>query len=426
MKLYQLYIILLLLCSGSLVAQNKFYVLSKRATHNEANSTSTQNFDDFQVGWLFTENEGESTRSQSAIQLAIDYRMGYNDDPTFGCGGPCGQFAWYCDRSSPFPADTADLDYNQNITVNSFKRITYNGPADLGPNTVGDTCLPVNYLAVYIPQSVTPTGAVCDSEPLFNFYSGNSITIPYLTWQYERDNGQWQNLPNHRNSYPLDRSVTEIFGANYESSFTGNLKVRYRIQAQFSPTIYTSNIYTITIAPKTPGIQTLTEVDTSCVYTSDGSFNLTFDSSINGDQLQFNLRKGSPSGPLFTDVETINGSNYSWPTPLTPDNYYLTYQTLPNGCARTFGPINIGNPLPLEYFIEANDISCFNENNGEISISIDRIGNGNIGTPPYYYVINGNTSNPVPFSGDFITIQNLSSGINTVKVFDSNNCTERQ
>ncbi|TVZ53363.1 hypothetical protein [Dokdonia sp. Hel_I_53] len=421
MNLNQLHIILLLLCSGSLVAQNKFYVLSKRATHNEAYATNDQSFDDFEAGWLFTENEGESTRSQSSIQLAIDYRMGYNDDPGYGCNGPCGQFSYYCDPSSPFPSDTADLDYNQNITLNSFKRITYDGPADLGPYDVGDTCLPVNYVAVYIPQSMTPTGAVCDSEPLFNFYSGNSINIPYLTWQYERDNGQWQNLPNNRNRYPLDRSITEIFGANYENSFTGNLKVRYRIQAQFSSTIYTSDIYTITVAPKTPGIQTLTEIDTSCVYTSDGSFLILFDSSINGDQLQFNLREGSPSGPLFTDVETINGTTYSWPAPLTPNNYYLTYQKLPNGCARTFGPITIGNPPAFAYEITANEINCFNDNDGTITITIDP---NNLGDSPYYYIING--SSPIGFSSATTTIQNLTPNSYNIQVYDQNDCTQRQ
>ena len=420
MKYYKIHIIIFLLFSSSLVAQNKLYVLSRRATHNAANATHSQTFDDFQAGWRFTEDEGESTRSESSIQLAIDYRMGYNDDPNDNCSGPCGQFSYYCRSSSPFPADVGDLDYNQNITLNSYKRIIYNGPSDLGPDDVGDTCLPLNYIAIYVPPSVTPTGAVCDDAPLFDFYNGSSTTIPFLTWKYEKDNGQWALLPNHRNTYPLDASVTDIFGANPDTYYTGVLKVQYTVEAQFSNAVYYSPIHTITIAPKTPGIQSLTVAETSCVYTNDGSFNLNFDSNIAGDQLLFNLRKGSPSGPLFTRTETINGSNYSWPENLAPDNYYLTYQTLPNGCDRTFGPITIGSPDPMAYTITANDISCFNENDGEIIINID---SSNPGTPPYKYTINGGT--PINFSGTNTSIQNLGPNNYNIQVFDQNDCTQR-
>ncbi|WP_035334208.1 SprB repeat-containing protein [Dokdonia sp. PRO95] len=379
------------------------------------------NFDEFEAGWLFTEDEGESTRSDNFIQLAIDYRMGYNDDTNNNCGGSvCGQFSYICAPSSPFPADVTDLDYNENITLNSYKRIIYNGPSDLGPDDVGDTCLPLNYIAIYVPSSVTPTGAVCDDAPLFDFYNGSSTTIPFLTWKYQRDNGQWALLPNHRNTYPLDASVTDIFGTNPENYFTGVLKVQYTVEAQFSNAVYYSPIHTITIAPKTPGIQNLTVAETSCVYTNDGSFNLNFDSNINGDQLLFNLRKGSTSGPLFTRTETINGSNYLWPENLAPDNYYLTYQTLPNGCDRTFGPITIGSPDPMAYTITANDISCFNENDGEIIINID---SSNPGTPPYKYTINGGT--PINFSGTNTSIQNLGPNSYNIQVFDQNDCTQR-
>ena len=422
MKNNKLLIILFLLFSSSLVAQNKLYVLSRRATHNAANATHTQSFDDFSSGWLFTEDEGESTRSDNFIQLAIDYRMGYNDDPGYGCSGPCGQFSYYCDRSSPFPADVADLDYNENITLNSYKRIIYNGPSDLGPDDVGDTCLPLNYIAIYVPSSVTPTCAVCDDAPLFDFYNGSSTTIPFLTWKYQRDNGQWALLPNYRNTYPLDASVTDIFGANPETYFTGVLKVQYMVEAQFSSAVYLSNVFTLTIAPKTPGIQNFTPKDTSCSYASDGdgSFEITFDSNISGDTLSFDISQGTPGGPLFYDVQTINGSTYSWPENLDPGTYYLTYQTLPNGCDRTFGPITIGSPDPMAYTITANDISCFAANDGEIIINID---SSNPGTPPYKYTINGGT--PINFSGTNTSIQNLSPDSYNIQVFDQNDCTQR-
>ncbi|WP_339847138.1 SprB repeat-containing protein [uncultured Dokdonia sp.] len=420
MKNNKLHIILFLLFSSSLVAQNKLYVLLKEATHNEANATHTDFFGDFYADFLYTENEGVSTRSDDAIQLAIDYRMGYTDDTRFDQSGSLGDFDYYCQISSPFPGDTGDLDYNENITLNSYKRIIYNGPSDLGPDDVGDTCLPLNYIAIYVPSSVTPTGAVCDDAPLFDFYNGSSTTIPFLTWKYQRDNGQWALLPNHRNTYPLDASVTDIFGTNPDTYFTGVLKVQYTVEAQFSNAVYYSPIHTITIAPKTPGIQNLTVAETNCVYTNDGSFNLNFDSNIAGDQLLFNLRKGSTSGPLFTRTETINGSNYSWPENLNPDNYYLTYQTLPNGCDRTFGPITIGSPDPMAYTISANDISCFAANDGKIIINID---SSSPGTAPYKYTINGGA--PVNFSSTTTSIQNLGPNSYNIQVFDQNDCTQR-
>ena len=420
MKYYKIHIIIFLLFSSSLVAQNKLYVLSRRATHNAANATHTQTFDDFSSGWLFTEDEGESTRSESSIQLAIDYRMGYNDDPGFDSSGPNGYFTYYCRGSSPFPGDVADLDYNQNITLNSYKRITYYGPSDLGPDDVGDTCLPLNYIAIYVPPSVTPTGAVCDDAPLFDFYNGSSTTIPFLTWKYEKDNGLWASLPNHRNTYPLDASVTDIFGANPDTYFTGVLKVQYTVEAQFSNAVYYSPIHTITIAPKTPGIQSFTPEDTSCSYATDGSFEITFDSNISGDTLSFDIDQGTPGGPFFNDVQTINGSTYSWPENLDPGTYYLTYQTLPNGCDRTFGPFTIDSPDPMAYTITANDISCFNENDGEIIINID---SSNPGTPPYKYTINGGT--PINFSGTNTSIQNLGPNNYNIQVFDQNDCTQR-
>ena len=424
MKYYKIHIIIFLLFSSSLVAQNKLYVLLKEATHNEANATHTDFFGDFYADFLYTENEGVSTRSDDAIQLAIDYRMGYTDDTRFDQSGSLGDFDYYCQISSPFPGDTGDLDYNQNITLNSYKNIIYTGPADIGPDDVSNSCLPLSYIAIYIPPTTPFDGAICDDAPLFESYNGNSTTIPFLTWKYEKDNGLWEILPNHSHTYPLDASVTDIFGANPDSYFTGVLKVQHTIEARFTEAVYLSPIFTITIAPKTPGIQNFTPEDTSCSYASDGdgdgSFDITFDSNISGDTLSFDIDQGTPGGPFFNDVQTINGSTYSWPENLDPGTYYLTYQTLPNGCDRTFGPFTIGSPDPMAYTITANDISCFNENDGEIIINID---SSNPGTPPYKYTINGGT--PINFSGTNTSIQNLGPNNYNIQVFDQNDCTQR-
>ncbi|WP_152023838.1 hypothetical protein [Dokdonia sp. PRO95] len=233
-------------------------------------------------------------------------------------------------------------------------------------------------------------------------------------WQYKLNSGPWTNFPNaYNNTDEPSFIISDLTGSNE----TGIIKFRTGYDGQYANTV------TYTIAPETPSIQSLVRNNTSCDYNSDGSFTLNFNTNLSGEQIEFNLKKGSINGPLLTETANITGNTYSWPDTLAPDIYYLTYQAFPNGCAKTYNGITIGSPPPLEYFIEATDISCFNENNGEINITINPNNNGSIGTPPYNYVLgNGNTGT---FSGAGTTISGLSAGSTTIQVFDSNACTER-
>lgn len=81
-----------------------------------------------------------------------------------------------------------------------------------------------------------------------------------------------------------------------------------------------------------------------------------------------------------------------------------------NGCEKIYD-FEISEPLQLKISEEVNDVSCFNESDGSISVNVSG------GVPPYDYSWSSNSS--------FSFIENLNSGSYSIEVLDANNCMEQ-
>ena len=214
----------------------------------------------------------------------------------------------------------------------------------------------------------------------------------------------------------------------FRSDFVGlDLQENLRIRVQHdnpstgSPTY--SDILTYVYGACSPNVTSINTQQTSCVYNNDGGFTLNFDRALNtGETLAFELRANSPTGPIISTPTGVSfsGTSYAWPDGLASGNYYLEYQTEPTGNVLNEGPINVPAPVAVTFNASWTDVDCFGENTGSIQI------NASGGTGVYEYFIPQVNGSNVPFSGNSVTVPNLTAGNYNVQVFDSNNCTERQ
>ncbi len=138
-------------------------------------------------------------------------------------------------------------------------------------------------------------------------------------------------------------------------------------------------------------------------------------------QLQFEVNTiecfGDPSG--VANVLPSGGVpdySYLWSTGaqtrsisgLTAGNYQVTV-TDGRGCSKT-GNININQPDPFDVMIETQDVSCFGDRDGTISIRV------NGGQAPYRYSLNNEV-----FTGSPVRI-GLTAGNYNVYIRDNNDC----
>ena len=238
---------------------------------------------------------------------------------------------------------------------------------------------------------------------------------------YQIGNGPWLSfLPYARRSTDFEIQESDFQGISPTSTF--KLKVGY--ESGFNAY---SKILPLTFASCSPQVVNIDGTDTKCSYSKDGEITFTFNRPLNpGEDLQnLSLRYASSNAIYQTEsVATYNGNQFIWPQLVREGTYILEYQSGNTGSPVISDPITINNGPVLTYSITANDISCFNENDGEIIITINPNNNGSIGTPPYKYTINGGAA--INFSGTNTSIPNLGPNDYNIQVFDQNNCTERQ
>lgn len=235
------------------------------------------------------------------------------------------------------------------------------------------------------------------------------------------------------------------------SDFPGlqpNENLRLRVRYNNSPPFeYSEDIITINTVECSPEVIDIQEQNASCSYSNDGGFILTFNRPLDSNERLVNLSYRTPgpnnnfedlddttSDDVFfavnPDIAENTGNQYIFPNQLSPGRYRFIYQSENTSSGnissvQQTSDIIINGGTPLAYEVELlSDISCFDSNDGEIKITIDPQNNGSVGTPPYRYTLNAfGTSN---FSGNSTTISNLGTGTLVIKVFDSENCTEKQ
>ena len=259
---------------------------------------------------------------------------------------------------------------------------------------------------------------------------------------YKLGSGSWTQLLNYSyRSSSINIDFSSIPGLQSNQVF--QLRARYNNSGSpdFSDTI---TVNTLKCAPQITNIQVQ---DLDCSYSTDGSFILTFDRTLETGERLANLQYETP-GPnnnfepssdtssddvltnLIPNYFEYTGTQYSFPEQLSAGKYRFKYQSeFPANniitASQETNDIIITAPPALEYSVQIeSEITCNDADDGKIRLTINPNNNGSIGTPPYNYVLgNGDTGT---FSGASTTVSGLSAGSTTVQVFDSNACTERQ
>ncbi len=269
----------------------------------------------------------------------------------------------------------------------------------------------------------------CENFTL-NFYepscTGNSV-ISYAV-EYAVNSGSWtQVLPYAARNAAATFSLSDFSGVQAGD----NLRIRASYRA--SGASY-SDILTYNVISCSPIIVSFQSQDTSCSYTPpiDGSFTVTFDRALNnGEQLtnlslrwagQDNILDTPDDVPVYDAIAstTYSGTAFTWPNGLDAGVYRLVYQSGGTNSVEEYDPITINNGPSMTFNSTWTDVNCFGENTGSISITVGG------GTPPYEYLIPEISPNRVSFTGTSVLIPNLTAGTYTVRVYDSNNCTEQQ
>lgn len=352
-----------------------------------------------------------------------------------GSGG-----VWNCSVSIPFKPDILRIRLgNQICFTKYFSGNCYQNNYNDGTSIItycNTTYQWKGYNISYLPEitvttpSTNPTSS-CD-KIILEATTGFPSSV--YTWQYQIGTGSWITFANAVNTVQI--GIEDISGLLI------NEAVRFRL-------LYCSNksspILPFSYNKCSPNLLDLIPFDTSCSYNNSGYINLLFDReliSAEGEIMTMNLFMGAPpndpnaivyneSTAVFTPIDvdengSIDGIGYQWPVGLETNIYYFRYQSFNDGSVFDYGPFNINAPPPLTFTATKNNISCFGEGNGQIIITVDPNNNGDIGTPPYYYSIDGGTT-ILPFTnGNTHTVEGLSVGSYVVKVIDGNNCRQQQ
>lgn len=433
---------LLLICNG-LVSQSELYVLVKTPQNNTPTGSTgggSCRIGDYRDGYNISHSQGRYLIAGNTVNVKIDYREGYNDDPGFGCNGRCGQYSEYCDG----------VEYERTFThfFRYYRRYTGPDPIECTSNT----CLPISYQAVLLPKLTTPADRRCERQPIFPQHSdGVNHNITGLSWQYFSAAGRWENIPNYRNRYPLNVSLLDIFGTNWRSQFNGNLQLRFRFTAPFTTSSVVSfSTYTIQLIECSPElIGAIQPQKTRCSYTNDGKFRMTVDRNlVPTEKLIVSLYvedTNNPEGYSFltqeapTSLTTVsNGYSYTWLGDIPPNKYKIKYQTLKGsgtiaGGDPSWASLEFSNSFTIQPSNQINytaqilgDETCYLENDGKIKVELTQGEQGRIYSY-IMYTVNGTTTtlykNWTGFSGSFeTTINGLGKNRYKVQVRDNKNC----
>ncbi len=239
--------------------------------------------------------------------------------------------------------------------------------------------------------------------------------------------------------YARRSSDFEIQASDFSGLDSNNPNLRLRVSYDESNSTISRQILPLNFIQCSPSIVTVSSSNTQCNYSQDGGFIVTFDRPLSASEqlTSVSLRSAGTDNLLdtaddipnfqFIASTTYTSNQFTWPMPLPSNTYRLSYQSGGANSLEVSDPILINSPPSLEYDINViSEISCFDSQDGEVQITINPNNNDNIGAPPYYYTINNDTDNPIPFTGQTTLVSGLGTNQLQFKVFDSNDCTERE
>ena len=234
----------------------------------------------------------------------------------------------------------------------------------------------------------------------------------------------WEFIPNGTLNYTINQIpyVPIVAGQNIWTSSTGDT-------LGYGPTLPVNISSTTTYFADVVGSCSSGILSDDVTINVSGCFDITLsstDASCQGNDGEILVNPGvgtpAPYDMLLLDMNgTILQTNSSVNTPQTFYNLFPgTYvarviDAVGSSSQDTVVVFQVNNPLNVTSF--PTDVSCFNGNNGQISILADN------GALPYSFYIDGVlNSNPYPYDSVF---SNLTSGTYIVSVVDDNSCLYR-
>jgi hypothetical protein len=449
MKLKYLLIITLVFMVKTMFSQGKLYVYYSEPNfdvpydqYNGHDQITRHSY-----SYTKTHTSGVYDITTPTIDIKFTYSESYEvDEDNYSCSGPCGYGANHNDSSS------------FNLSYYNVRNHGYSGPTPitLPIDIISPNDYPASYSAIYLPNMIPITTTPSYIAPLFDSHfdeRGDPHDVQgALTWLYFNPlTDTWKVLPNFKNTFPLDKSVRQIFGQNYKDYLVNETTLQLKFDIFRGD--YNGGNYTFTVIEPSPQLLSFTSVDSKCSYSDDGSFSMILDRDLEENKklvvsLFYEFVKGSNSYSLLDqkDVEILidnrNGTfTYNWTngTSILPGNYKVKYQTynkntttpypLWDSLEGTEEGFNIGAPPKITFLAtKIDNISCKDLSDGSIQLNIT----GGVGN--YEYELNNNDV-WLPFSNTNTgtqglptkhVINNLSSGKKIIKIRDRNKCSARQ
>ncbi|RZS98987.1 T9SS type A sorting domain-containing protein [Aquimarina brevivitae] len=263
--------------------------------------------------------------------------------------------------------------------------------------------------------------------------SSNCVIDPFYALEYDLDGDLiYEGTLLSYGQHPYE---TQINLSDFPGLVLGqNFRIRYRHTNNASNNEY-SEALTYRFINCSPGLDANPPqtIETKCFDSNDGSFILDFDRPLDsGETLSPELWK-LEAGNQWIQQTDDNGifpilpndlnseDQYPWPYDLSPGQYRIRYQSFFEGSQvgseAPFYFFEINAPVPVEFTVSKNDISCASgqgtSNNGSITI------NAAGGTGSYQYHINSGSW--TSFSGNPTTLSR-GAGTYTIEVRDTNFC----
>ena len=256
-----------------------------------------------------------------------------------------------------------------------------------------------------------------------------------VEYQIGSNTSTWSTfLPYGRRSSDFTIEASDFSGLN-----ATNPNLRLRISYDETNTTLSREILALRFVNCSPEVENITPMNLSCANDMSGGFEVEFNRPLNPGEILTSIaaiRDDDGSGTISSgDVmfqpdpatATYTGTTFIFPFALGSGNYIFRYQSNNQDTPEVSELFTITEPTPLDYeVVLASEISCFNEQNGSVTINIaPGPNNSNIGTPGYHYTRSDDPGAQHFFNSTTTTVNNIGTNPVIIRVFDSNGCTER-
>lgn len=377
----------------------------------------------YEYNYFISHEVGKYHINGDEISVSVDFMQGYHNpnNEYFECNS-CLQFS-----------NCLNDQEEELLQLFEIFDIFYDGPPIIDGDCGSDSCLPIDYFSILLPDIDPGDTDRCLNQLLFEQYEdGQDHFVDGLKWQYLDSNNDWVDLPNNTNRYPLNITVQDAMGLDFVIPFNGILQLQFVLMSPFTDDILESDdIFSFSIIECSPALEDINPISTSCPGADDGSFTMTLDRDLeDGEALFVAVYTQNENNPEVYDVLVGNASTafengnqlvdngdqtFTYPKELLQGNYKIKYQTYPDhvdaediedeswDSLELSLPFTIEDPDPVTFTLQKlNDAYCHSGNDGRIEIEafggseegnyqyrINNVGNWTDFNNPDNHILNG-------------------------------------